>query len=51
MITKHTIDDYNNLWLTSETDKTSYSQMFWEDRANNWISEFVSDEKGEYTNE
>jgi SAM-dependent methyltransferase len=46
MIAKHTIDDFNNLWLTSETDKTSYSQAFWEDRANNWITEFVSGKTG-----
>jgi len=46
MITKHAIDDFNNLWLASETDKASYSQMFWEDRANNWIAEFTSGKTG-----
>jgi len=46
MTIKNTINDFNNLWLSSETDKTSYSQMFWEDRANNWITEFVSGETG-----
>jgi SAM-dependent methyltransferase len=46
MFIKNTIDDFNNFWTNSETDKTSYSREFWEDRANNWISEFVHGKTG-----
>ena len=46
MAIKHTIDDYNNLWQSSESGKTTNSKMFWADIADRWISEFVSDEIG-----
>ncbi|MCL2804312.1 MAG: class I SAM-dependent methyltransferase [Treponema sp.] len=46
MIVKHTIDDFNNLWQLSEAGKSANSKVFWADIADNWISEFVSEEKG-----
>jgi SAM-dependent methyltransferase len=46
IMTKSNIDDFNALWRTSETDKMSYSQLSWEERAKTWISEFISEGAG-----